>query len=136
MVRWSEGELENWQVRRPKPRATTLDVPIRVVSEANQRCHWSVRHRRFKQQAQAVWGVWMAERPKVPPGRLRITLTRVGPRKLDSDNLAGAFKGVRDQLAALIGVDDGSDRIVWGYEQEAIGKRQYAARIRIEPRES
>ncbi len=45
------------------------------------------------------------------------TLTRIG-RKLDDDNLASAFKAVRDQVAAELGVDDGSDAVAWRYAQE------------------
>jgi hypothetical protein len=37
---------------------------------------------------------------------------------LDSDNLSGAFKGVRDEVASFLGVDDRSDRIHWVYTQE------------------
>jgi len=49
----------------------------------------------------------------------RVTLMRPIARiPLDSDNLSGAFKGVRDEVAAFLGVDDRSDRIHWIYTQE------------------
>lgn len=48
-----------------------------------------------------------------------ITLTRVAPRRLDSDNLAGSFKAVQDEVAALMGIDDGDPRITWVYAQRS-----------------
>ena len=53
----------------------------------------------------------------IPPLPLLVTITRIGPRKLDDDNLASACKYVRDQIAAAVGVDDGSDRYTWRYGQ-------------------
>jgi hypothetical protein len=49
----------------------------------------------------------------------RVTLMRPIARiPLDTDNLSGAFKGVRDEVAAFLGVDDKSERIHWVYTQE------------------
>lgn len=48
-----------------------------------------------------------------------MTITRVSPRKLDDDNLQSACKYVRDQIADLIGVDDGSPLYTWRYSQRA-----------------
>lgn len=56
----------------------------------------------------------MADAPK----RVVVTLTRLGPRKLDSDNLAGSFKAIRDGVADALGIDDGSELIQWEYRQE------------------
>lgn len=48
----------------------------------------------------------------------RITLHRPWARvPLDSDNLSGAFKGVRDEIASFLGVDDKSERLHWIYTQ-------------------
>lgn len=48
----------------------------------------------------------------------RVTLLRPYARlPLDSDNLSGAFKSVRDEVAAFLGVDDRSDRLHWRYVQ-------------------
>ena len=51
-----------------------------------------------------------------------IKLTRLGQQKLDSDNLAGAMKAVRDGIADYFGVDDGDKRYTWVYSQQ-IAKR-------------
>lgn len=50
-------------------------------------------------------------------GRLAVSLVRYGSRELDSDNLAGSFKQVRDLIAEWIGIDDGDKRISWHYGQ-------------------
>ena len=53
----------------------------------------------------------------VPPMPLLVTITRIGPRYLDDDNLASACKYVRDEIAKKVGVDDGSPLYTWRYEQ-------------------
>ena len=60
-----------------------------------------------------------------------IRLTRIGCKKLDSDNCAGAFKHVRDAIAREIGIDDGSELLRFEYAQEVIAKRQYAVRVEV-----
>lgn len=62
------------------------------------------------------------------PRRLIVTLTRVGPRTLDTDNLAGALKGVRDGVADALGIDDGDPRITWCYDQR---KGTYGVQIDV-----
>ncbi len=38
-------------------------------------------------------------------------------RQLDTDNLVGGFKPLRDAIAASLGIDDGDKRIRWEYGQ-------------------
>jgi hypothetical protein len=109
----------------------TFYVPTKLISEANMREHWAIKNKRKKAQQRAVELVWLAERVRVAPPVV-VTLTRVGVRKLDSDNLAGSAKGVRDQIAKLIGVDDGDERKVrWVYEQRKGIPKQYGLDVRI-----
>jgi hypothetical protein len=62
---------------------------------------------------------------------LRITLTRIGPRKLDNDNAVASMKHVRDSLARVLGINDGDETAaVWDYGPQQAGK--YAVRVRIE----
>lgn len=68
---------------------------------------------------------------QIPPGPLVVTITRVGPSKLDDDNLQGACKYVRDQIAELVGVDDGKDFYTWLYRQR---RGEYSVEIEIEQR--
>jgi hypothetical protein len=47
-----------------------------------------------------------------------VTLTRYSTHVLDTDNLQGAFKSIRDQVAAWLGCGDGADSpIRWRYRQ-------------------
>ncbi len=100
----------------------TLTIPMRLESCAgNLREHWSVRHRRVAGQGRDVFvHLLKAARSgdmsrKVPK---TVTLTRVGKRLLDQDNLAGSLKGVIDAVARFFGVDDGpKGPIAWKYDQ-------------------
>lgn len=123
----------------PRELVVTLQLPIRVVSEANQREHWARKAARAKAQRSAaclaVKGhAWRVVATMGAPSRPRlvVTLTRIGVRSLDSDNLARAFKAVRDGIADALGIDDGDSRIDWRYEQRRGGVREYAVEIRLE----
>ena len=69
---------------------------------------------------------------KAPVPPLVITITRIGPRELDSDNLAGSAKHVRDGIADWLGINDRDKRLQWRYEQEKQGKGVYGVRIRVQ----
>jgi hypothetical protein len=91
-------------------------IPIRLPSLANiSHNNWRRTATLAKRQKRATKRGMDSK--AVPPLPLLITLTRVGPRKLDDDNLAHAFKYVRDQIAAVVGTDDGSNQYTWRYEQ-------------------
>lgn len=51
-------------------------------------------------------------------GCVVVLLTRVSPKLFDDDNLAAAFKSVRDGIAAWWGIDDGGDNVTWLYDSE------------------
>ena len=106
-----------------------LSIPLRLASEVNRREHWARRHRRNKAQQAEVRAEWQCRvgRPEIS-FPCRVHLVQIGPEKLDSDNSTIAFKHVRDAIAALLGVDDGSDLITWTYGQE----RAAAHMIRID----
>jgi hypothetical protein len=99
---------------------------LRLASKLNQRLHWSKRARDSRNERQLAYLVtaWHAA-PCV------VTITRIGPRRLDDDNLAGACKSVRDGIADRLGVDDGGDLVQWRYAQRSEGAR-YAVEIEIE----
>lgn len=119
-----------------------LELPVRVISEANQRGHWAGGAERARSQrflaALAVKAYLRNCRPLALPAV--ITLTRLAPRKLDSDNLARAFKAVRDGIADALGIEDGDERLEWRYAQHQREKggtcpdvvNGYGIRIRIE----
>ena len=111
--------------------AVELTLPCVVRSEANQRCHWAVRKRRFDVQRMTLVAVvreacldaWLVCRVPVV-----VTWVHVG-RRMDGDNLQGAFKGLRDGLALMFELDDGDPRIEWRYDQR---KGTPGVRVRIE----
>lgn len=112
-------------------------IPIRIESEMNRREHWAARKKRFDAQRHATWWAWRQEtdrpaRDASPTPPVEVTLTRIGPRTLDGDNLQGGFKAVRDEVARILGIDDGDPRITWRYGQEKGKPKEYAARIEIQ----
>lgn len=110
-----------------------LTIPMRTVSEANQREHWTKRNRRKRNHQAEVLYEW---RVKAGTHRFKlpccVTFTRYAVQMLDSDNLAGAFKAARDMIASLLGVDDSPTAPVeWVYRQEKIKKREHRVMIEV-----
>lgn len=108
----------------------TLTLPVKVISEANDRSHWAERNRRRAVQDDAVslalagWSAITATLGfRLRNGRpVSVSFTRLGGRGLDKDdNLPMAFKWVRDAIAREIGVDDGHEGYRWSYSQEPGG---------------
>lgn len=112
-----------------------IDTPIKVISEANNREHWTRKRgkngRATNQKIELQYYWRQALKGKKPALPCTVRLVRIGPKALDSDNLAGAFKAVRDQIAAEIGIDDGAAQIRFEYAQEAIGTRRYGVRVEV-----
>jgi hypothetical protein len=103
---------------------------IKTVSEANQREHWAAKRKRKVSQQSDFHALWKQHKPKVKLPAT-VTFTRYSCNVMDSDNLAGAFKHVRDQLAKELGIDDGSKEIRFEYAQERIAKREHYFTIGI-----
>jgi hypothetical protein len=107
----------------------TVTAGIRTVSEANSRGHWAAKYRRASSQraiadamvrakAWDAMGHGAPEMLALAGGQLVVLLTRVGPTQgLDSDNLLGALKAVRDGVADALGIDDRDGRVEWRYAQ-------------------
>lgn len=111
-------------------------VPIKTVSEANQRGHWAKKAGRVKAQRNAVELVLRTSpsswaRAVAVLGPVSVVLTRIAPRRLDDDNLASALKATRDQVAAWLGVDDGDERVSWKCEQRTGRPKEYAVEVSI-----
>lgn len=90
---------------------------LRTVSALNVREHYMQRSKRVKAEREAT--AWALKYVKVKPSLpCVVTLTRSAPGGgLDDDNLPGALKGVRDEVAAWLGVDDRNPAIEWRYAQ-------------------
>lgn len=105
--------------------------------------HWAKKAARAKKQREAArfWTQQMARylSDAIKGGEpLKVTITRVAPGKLDSDNLTGSAKHVRDGIADALGIDDGDPRITWVVEQAKFTgahRGGYSCAVRIEVRE-
>src|SRR5262245_1119228 len=120
---------------RPNPQLA-FTMPVRVDSETNAREHWAKKRNRKKAQKETLFTAWLvainAEEAQCPvklPCVVR--LIRVGPKRLDTDNLGESFKAIRDAIAWAIDVDDGDERIKWEYAQVPVGKRVYQVRVEV-----
>lgn len=117
---------------------TTITIPIdgmKLGAALNARVHWTRRAARAKREravvAVALRSQWFPDVETASPPTT-CTLARIAPRMLDDDNLAGAFKSIRDEVAAFFGVDDGPrGPIAWRYEQRREAPKQYAVEIRL-----
>jgi crossover junction endodeoxyribonuclease RusA len=90
------------------------EVPMPLPSVANLREHHFAKAKRVK--AHRAVGQLLAK-GYTHKGSALIVLTRFAPRPIDSDNLASAFKAVRDGIADVIGVDDGHMSLIWHCQQ-------------------
>lgn len=107
----------------------SVTLPLRLRSTLNLREHWRRRAERAQNHRVSTRMVLRSvAAPLQPP--VVVTITRVAPRKLDSDNLAGSAKAVRDGIADWLGLDDGDERITWKYSQRQ--ESQYGVRIEVQ----
>ena len=51
------------------------------------------------------------------PYKLVVTMTAYLPRYFDDDNLVGALKPIRDEIAEWMGLDDRDRRVLWECDQ-------------------
>lgn len=105
---------------------STTFIPLRLVSVANAREHWAQRAKRAKAHRMAAMAVPKHSLPCV------VTITRIAPRTLDTDNNASAAKALRDGIADRLGVKDNDPRVTWRYDQRRGKPREYAVEVKIE----
>lgn len=107
-----------------------LEIPIHTVSEANQREHWAPKAKRVAHQRAIARLMTQQHASALPRYPLVVTLTRVAPRPLDSDdNLNGSMKAIRDGIADAMGIKDNDPRVSWRYAQEKGPPHWYAVRV-------
>lgn len=116
--------------------ALFLTLPIRTVSEMNVRENRHIVTRRKQAQRAATEAVLsnvhadVRARLVLP---LRMTMTRVGPRRMDFDAACISQKYVVDTIAKWLRIDDGSDDIEWCYQR--VVEPAYGLRVTIETKE-
>ena len=93
-------------------------VPIVTVPGLNARENRFVRAGRVKaeRKATATALATSSDAGAVADSAQCILLTRHA-KKCDDDNLQGALKGVRDEVARWLGIDDGDARVQYCYAQ-------------------
>ena len=117
------------------PHLKSITLPIRLLSEANLMEHWAVRDKRRQEMKDVIRMYWKVAHIRDISLPITITLTRLAPRTLDSDNLVTAFKSSRDTIADLIipglqpGRADDNPDMEFVYKQEK--SKAYGINIRI-----
>jgi hypothetical protein len=110
----------------------TITIPLKIVSEANQREHWAPKRRRRRAQQETMLAHLLAYKDKLPPFPVSVQFTRYGIQPLDNDNLTGAFKHVRDEIASFYKVDDGDPRWKWHEPKQVRTKHKSETGISVE----
>lgn len=107
----------------------SVSVPVHTESESNHReLHFIVARKAKEQRRVAAHALqFLTANTRITPALVRaVKLTRHGLRLMDCDNLPGAIKRVRDQVAAWIAGDNtikgkGDDSptcgVEWSYSQ-------------------
>lgn len=108
--------------------------PIKTISEANQREHWAAKSKRSAEQKDAAY-LYAYKNFGVSPlpdgASVQLELTRIASRKLDKDNLYGAFKHVTDGICKWLGIDDGDKRFTLICTQRVESKITPVVEVRI-----
>lgn len=102
-----------------------IDVSLPLHTEstnAKLRVHWRTLRAKAKRERGVVALVLRSAglRELAPAERAVVTLVRTQvprSRGLDDDNLRGALKAVRDEVAKALGVDDKEPRVTWRYAE-------------------
>ena len=113
------------------PTGCEIEIPHRLVNEANRRDHWSCKADRTKSTRNKVNFALCLCRGLFPSFPCHVTMIRRGPREMDSDGLSRSCKAVRDEVAAFSGIDDrDSNGWVWEPKQEKC--KEYSVVLRLE----
>ena len=96
-----------------------IHVPVKLVSSANLREHYRVRAARVKEERMMVAEAFSDEKAQQFASawhgangvQFTIHMIRVAPRPIKDtfENLPIAFKGIKDEIAKQLGIDDGDE---------------------------
>jgi hypothetical protein len=126
----------HWRHRQARAKAQRAAVAIGLRQILAPLLTWNyVATKRSPRRADNpgnVKGARMISGRCIPPdATLGIIITRIAPRALDSDNLVGSAKHVRDGIATLLGVNDNSPMISWYVSHKKGGAEEYATMFDI-----
>jgi hypothetical protein len=113
---------------------SVISVPMRLISEANNRDHWRIKNKRKQKQQNQVALEWLLMRPDITIP-CEVHLIYYHKKLMDIDNFIISCKAVRDQIADCLipglakGRADDDPRITWHYEQKIA--KSYLLEIKI-----
>ena len=132
---------EMTQARGLERSSLTLDltIPGFHLKSPNSPEHWTARHARVKREKKSLAHAMMesGNLNKLFHLPCTVIITRISPRRMDEDNYIASAKAIKDFIAGIIipglapGRADGSEFIVWKYQQERRSKGEYAINIKI-----
>ena len=112
-----------------------VTIPNLVTKSGdNSHVHWRTKAAKVKRERYLTRLFLGARRAWEWP--VVVTITRISPRPLDSAGLASALKGIEDETAAWLGVDDGraerAEAVLWIKLNERGKPKEHAVRVEIE----
>jgi hypothetical protein len=114
-----------------------ITMPLHTLSENLYRgMNKFVKAEKTKTQRQTV-KLLLRQLRAVPrvvngqPNRYEVKFVRISAGELDDDNLRGALKAIRDEVAEWIGLDDRDPLIVWKYDQEKAERGTAGVRVEV-----
>ncbi len=105
-----------------------FEIDLITVSENNVKEFWAKRYKRSSHQKRTILSI-LAQNKLSISVPCKVCMIRLSPRSLDSDNLQGAFKYIRDAIADYIipglrpGQADSNLEIEWEYAQQKSKKK-------------
>ena len=106
-------------------------VHVKTVAGLNAREHWRTRASRVRKELKSTILALILSRHPAPCLPVTVRLVRLSAGVLDTDNLQGAVKAIRDGVAIWLDVKDNDPRIVWEYGQEKCKRGDFGTRIII-----
>ena len=128
-------KLAKTTVRIVPGRRAQFLLPITLASEPNRPTgeHWAAKRQRRMNQAKTVWWALTQHKADLPAFPVRVVLQYRSPRAMDADNLAAAFKGVRDQIADVYGRRSDAEAEGWKWVTRHLVRQKVGVMITITP---
>lgn len=110
----------------------TVHSPYQPLSENKIRAMMPMARAGYTRTLRAKTAEALATLQRVGVGPYVVTMTRVSAGYLDDDGAVGAMKGVRDEIALWIGLDDRDPRVAWLVKQSPAKRGEGGMIITIE----
>lgn len=133
--------FEAYQCALTQPCVVRVEEPGELTSWANRRgvsieaAHAAKRSAKSKREMgerfARKFGDLKNHLRDLPAAFAVVVITRIAPRRLDTDNAESAAKAVRDGIAAGLGIDDRSSLVRYVVSQEQGEPRQHLVRAEL-----